>query len=276
MRPVMRLLCGRVNVRKSSFSTLLQQWLRIPALHRMGDGERRGAEPHTCQMICHYRGVSSQLSPPNHPSYPTCQPPFTPQTLLQPSKNTSCIPQASPVSLAALLPHLPLLPLLHPERKCTPVRDPAHWAHCMDVQCVCLPHVHLHNSRASIYVYLRAEMFVLIPKANRWGRLLPVKNMWIGAGCSPETNPCRHAKHSELSQVYYICQQQSFITMGHRSHSSIEHSFLLDVWMCERKPQLLSYPLSTRLSQVVLPLCEVVRISVTSYPREPTNHLAIR
>lgn len=92
----------------------------------MGAEEWRGGELHTCRMICHYEGVSSQLSPPNHPTYPASPPPFAPQTPLQPSKNTSCIPQSAPVSLGALLPHLPLLPTLYPERKCTPVRETAH------------------------------------------------------------------------------------------------------------------------------------------------------
>lgn len=32
-------------------------------------------------------------------------------------------------------------------------------------------------------------------------------------------NPRRQAKHRELSQVYYICQQRSFNATGHRSHS---------------------------------------------------------
>lgn len=102
----------------------------------MGAEEWRGGELHTCRMICHYEGVSSQLSPPNHPTYPASPPPFAPQTPLQPSKNTSCIPQSAPVSLGALLPHLPLLPTLYPERKCTPVRETAHWAHCVNVQCM--------------------------------------------------------------------------------------------------------------------------------------------
>lgn len=95
-------------------------------MEMMGAGEWRGGESHTCRMICHYRGVSSQLSPPNHPTTPASQPPFAPQTPLQPSKNTSCIPQSAPVSLRALLPHLPLLATLYPERKCTPVRETAH------------------------------------------------------------------------------------------------------------------------------------------------------
>lgn len=37
-RPVMSLLDGTVNVRKSSFSTLLRQRLRIPGLGMMGAG----------------------------------------------------------------------------------------------------------------------------------------------------------------------------------------------------------------------------------------------
>lgn len=41
-------------------------------------GLEGGTEPHTCQMICHYRGVSTQLSPPNHPSYPLSHPPIHP------------------------------------------------------------------------------------------------------------------------------------------------------------------------------------------------------
>lgn len=41
-RPVMRLLYGSTEVRKSSFSTLLQQRLRIPGLEMMGDEEGRG------------------------------------------------------------------------------------------------------------------------------------------------------------------------------------------------------------------------------------------
>lgn len=71
--PAISLLDGSPNVRKSSFSALLRQRLRIPGLGMMGDG----GEPHTCQMICHYRGVSTQLSPPNHPSFPLKSPPPT-------------------------------------------------------------------------------------------------------------------------------------------------------------------------------------------------------
>lgn len=36
---------------------------------------------------------------------------------------------------------------------------------------------------------------------------------------SKKQNPRRQAKHRGLSQVYYICQQRSFITAGQRSHS---------------------------------------------------------
>lgn len=109
-----------------------------------------GAEPHTCQMICHYRGVSSQLSPPNHPSCPSSQPPFTPQTPLQPSKNTSCIPKAAPVSLTALLPHLPLLSTLYPERKCTPARHSTLSTLCGCVVCVYDPRVCLNDSQIHV------------------------------------------------------------------------------------------------------------------------------
>lgn len=151
------------NVRKSSFSTLIQQQRRIPGWEMMGAEEWRGGELHTCRMICHYGGVSSQLSPPNHPTYPASPPPFAPQTPLQLSKNTSCIPQPAPVSPGALLPHLPLLPTLYPERKCTPVRETAHWAHCVNVQCECFwPRLCQHNLGASIYVYLTADLFVLL------------------------------------------------------------------------------------------------------------------
>lgn len=41
-RPVMRLLDGSVNVRKSSFSALLRQRLRIPGLEMMGAGGGEG------------------------------------------------------------------------------------------------------------------------------------------------------------------------------------------------------------------------------------------
>ncbi len=46
-RPVMRLLDGSVNVRKSSFSALLRQRLRIPGLEMMGLEGRQGQQSHT-------------------------------------------------------------------------------------------------------------------------------------------------------------------------------------------------------------------------------------
>lgn len=130
------------NVRKSSFSTLIQQQWRIPGMEMMGAVEWRGGESHTCRMICHYRGVSSQLSPPNHPTNPASQPPFAPQTPLQPSKNTSCIPQSAPVS--ALLPHLPLLPTLYPCERNSTLSTLCGCAGYVFLcpACVCAIHVH--------------------------------------------------------------------------------------------------------------------------------------
>lgn len=204
-------------------------------------GRGGDAEPHTCQMICHYRGVSSQLSPSNHPSYPSSQPPFTPQTPLQPSKNTFCIPQAAPVSLTALLPHLPLLSTLYPERKCTPARHKAHWAHCVDVRCMCMPHVCVSTQFPCMNTCLCKGRVVCF---NTEGK--PVEQNFTSGehvnlvqAAVQKQNPRRQAKYRELSQVYYICQQQSFIATGHRSHS-----FPLNAassGMCECARQILSH-----------------------------------
>ena len=63
-----------------------------------------GTEPHTCQMICHYGGVSTQLSPPNHPSYPLSHP------LLHPLYSSP--PQTPPAFLLQLRFH---------SRRCSPI-----------------------------------------------------------------------------------------------------------------------------------------------------------
>lgn len=70
-----------------------------------------------------------------------------------------------------------------------------------------------------------------------------------------------------LSQVYYICQQWSFIATGHRSHSfPVNAASSGTCRVCETDPQPLANPLSARLSQVVLD-------AVTSYPHEPADPL---
>lgn len=57
-------------------------------------------------MICHYRRVSTQLSPPNHPSYPPVNLPPAPNPTLS-SKNSPHIPQRAPVSLRTVAPSAP-------------------------------------------------------------------------------------------------------------------------------------------------------------------------
>ncbi|KAJ8411724.1 hypothetical protein AAFF_G00153620 [Aldrovandia affinis] len=72
-------LAVQLCARKSSFSAAIPQCR--PAWESV-------AEPHTCWVICHYSGVSAQLSPPNHPSPP---PPSS-------SKNTPSIPDTAPIT----------------------------------------------------------------------------------------------------------------------------------------------------------------------------------
>lgn len=127
----------------------LQQWLRIPGLSMMGAGEEGGsAEPHTCQMICHYRGVSSQLSPSNHPSYPSSRPPLPsslPKLRSSPPKTPSAFLWQLGFHSQRCYPICPSFSTIDPERKCTPAGDSEHivWMcmlHvCVSTKCECLP-----------------------------------------------------------------------------------------------------------------------------------------
>lgn len=169
-RQVMSLQGDGVNVRKSSFSALLrQQQLRIPGLGMMGVWVGKGGggctEPHTCQMICHYRGVSTQLSPPNHPSNPSSHHPphlhlHPLNSTLQSSQNTPCIPQAAPVSLTALLLNLPLLPYTLPWEKMYPCeRDTQHTERIvwMCDACSCPPCTRQHDSHVLEYMFIQRQ-----------------------------------------------------------------------------------------------------------------------
>lgn len=55
-------------------------------------------------------------------------------------------------------------------------------------------------------------------------------------------NPRRQAKHRELSQVYYICQQWSFIATGHRSHSFPLNAASSGMCECVRRSSAISLP----------------------------------
>lgn len=215
-------LLDRTNARKSSFSALAateDSWPGNDGSWRRG----RAAEPHTCQMICHYRGVSTQLSPPNHPSYPLSHPPPSPTRLNSSSPRTPpCIPQAAPVSLAALPLHLPLLHAL-PWEKMYPCerRSTLKSLFGCAMRAYTPPCVYPHNSLVCIHVYLGAELFVTIPEASRRSRIMPAEKLWLGPGYDPETKPPADKPNTKkpLSQVYYICQQRSFTITGQRSHS---------------------------------------------------------
>lgn len=238
-------------------------------------------------MICHYRGVSTQLSPPNHPSNPSSHHPphlhlHPLNSTLQSSQNTPCIPQAAPVSLTALLLNLPLLPYTLPWEKMYPCeRHTAHWAHCVDVRCVLMPPVYASTwfTCAWIHVYPTAELFVSIPKANRWSRVFkPEENVWIGPGCGLRNKTPADKPNTENSHRYTISVNSSLSSLWVIGHT-LFHWMQLPLGhasVCEWDPRPLFYPPSTRLSQVVL--CECVwggLSAVTSYPQTHTNLLSI-
>lgn len=132
----------------------------------------------------------------------------------------------------------------------------------------------LRNSRASLHVCLTAELFVLITEGRPiWQRVLFLNQQRIRESFQSavrQKTPAAVAKHGGLSQVYCICQQQPFNTTGHRSQSSTERSFLLDVQLCERSSALTPFD---RLSTFPLHVC-VWTISMTSFPCEQTYLLS--
>lgn len=156
-----------VNVRKSSFSTLIQQQWRIPGMEMMGAVEWRGGESHTCRMICHYRGGSALSC---HPliTQPTLQvsPPLLPKLHSSP-------PKTPPAFLSQLRFHsepcCPICPsFLHSTlRENVPLWEKQHTEHIVWTCNTCfLPCVCLHSSRASPYVCLTAELLVLITEGR--------------------------------------------------------------------------------------------------------------
>lgn len=90
-------------------------------------------------------------------------------------------------------------------------------------------------------------------------------------------NPRRQAKHRGLSQVYYICQQRSFITAGQRSHSFPLNAASSGTCECVR--QILSHQ-PTHCPPDYLKLYSVSvskggLSAVTSHPHGPTDPLSI-
>lgn len=175
-------------------------------------------------MICHYRGVSTQLSPPNHPSYPLSHPP----------KLYSGPPKTPPAFLRQLRFHsqhcYPICPsFLH-----STLRENVPCERHITVSALCRICVLMPQYVSyTIHVYVRAKRFVSIQTANQQ-RICELVHAVV-----QKQNPRRQVKHRGLSQVYYICQQQSFITTGHRSHS-----FPLNAassGMCECVRQILSH-----------------------------------
>ena len=210
-------------------------------------------------MICHYRGVSTQLSPPNHPSYPLSHPPPPTSPSRSPPKLHSSPPKTPPAFLRRLRFHS--APSAPPFLNSTLRENVPLWERHSTLSALCGCAMCAY---AAVCVYtilmcastcLSKAGAVCIDTSGEpdGAESSLVENVWIGPGCGPETqNPRRQAKHRGLSQVYYICQQRSFFTTGQRSHSSTECSFLWDVRVCVWDPQPLAYPLSTRLPQVVL------------------------
>lgn len=175
-RPVTGLLDGSVNVRKSSFSAapaaVEDSWPGNDEVWRRGGG---GAEPHTCQMICHYRGVSNQLSPPNHPSYPLSQPLSTPHTPVL-RKHPLHSSDGSGFTRSTATPSPPPS-YAHPERIRTPCkRHGTQSALCGYATCAVAPLVCVDAARMCVNTYLSnsKNVFLTIPNANRWSRTLPV------------------------------------------------------------------------------------------------------
>lgn len=163
-------------------------------------------------MICHYGGVSSQLSPSNHPSYPSSRT----QTPLQPSKNTFCIPRGARVSLAPLLPHLPLPPL-HPTpgenipappRSCSPppqppptlTRDSEHIVCGTRTPAVC--RFHTHKSRRLPKRAKRPKRTLNLSSSSSSGGTC---EFWIRKRKSgtTETPADKHAHKSALTGIVY-------------------------------------------------------------------------
>lgn len=160
----MGLLCGGVSVRMSSFSTpaaVEDSWPEYDGSWGGGGG----AEPHTCQMICHYRGVSSQLSPSNHPSYPSSHPPpllAAPNSAPALQKHLLHSLASSGFTHSAATPSAP--PFLHSTpRENVPLPETVSTL----CGCACPTFVYLQN----VSVYLRAELYVSMPKANRRSRI---------------------------------------------------------------------------------------------------------
>lgn len=254
----MRLLDGSVNVRKSSFSALLRQRLRISGLETMGaaGGVVQSHTPARWFVIiegsalsCHplITHPTPQVNPPSTPKIHS-SPPKTPPAFLRHLRFHSqhCYPICPSFLHSTLRENVPLWETQHTE----------HIVWMCDV-CLCPLCVCPHNSRVWIRVYLRAALFVSIHTADRWSRILPAENVWTGPGYSPETKPPQTSQTQRaLTGILYLST-----AVFHRRGSevtlfSIESSFLWDVRVCETDLQPLAGPLSTRLSQVVL--CECV------------------
>lgn len=160
-------------------------------------------------------------------------------------------------------------------------RHTAHWAHCVDVRCVLMPPVYASTwfTCAWIHVYPTAELFVSIPKANRWSRVFkPEENVWIGPGCGLRNKTPADKPNTENSHRYTISVNSSLSSLWVIGHT-LFHWMQLPLGhasVCEWDPRPLFYPPSTRLSQVVLRECVWGGLSVvTSYPQTHTNLLSI-
>lgn len=170
-------------------------------------------------MICHYRGVSTQLSPPNHPSYPLSHPPPSPTKLNSRSplhsSGSSGFTRSTATPSAPPSYSLPWEKTYPCERRSTlnslfGCAMCAYTPMCVSTQFTCV-HTCLSRGRAahSDTRGEQAEQNFASGEALNWSGLQ-----------SRNKTPRRQTKHKKkLSQVYYICQQRSFTTTGQRSHS---------------------------------------------------------
>lgn len=131
-----------------------------------------GAEPHTCQMICHYRGVSSQLSPSNHPSYPSSRA----QTLSSPPKTPSAFLGGLGFHSRRCYPICPSFlytrprEKMYPPRSCSPPPYPYKTETvsilCVGRACMAFVCIHKKKKKKSVFTQEGQVLFVPTPGAN--------------------------------------------------------------------------------------------------------------
>lgn len=177
-----------------------------------------GTEPHTCQMICHYGGVSTQLSPPNHPSYPLSHPLLHPLYSSAPPQHPLHSSRSSGFTHGAAAPSAPPSYTLSWEKMYPCERPSTLRALFGCVMCVYAPMCVSIPFCVWIHVYIRPELQVLIPKVNRWSRIILEECVHWFRVQSRNKNPT-DTKNTDNSHRYTISVNSSLSSLQVIGHT---------------------------------------------------------